>query len=258
MKRHPDIEPGSDEAWATWRAELAPLSRARTTPPDWVVEGLLPPGLTLMVGPPKTFKSTAALAVAAAVTHGLVIPGSNGKRVKKKGTVVYIAYEQSSGKLRHILESRIIRRSLKPSETGLCMVKAPWEWQIDEPQGEMRSIERLVRELAPAITIIDPLVLAHSQDENDPRMVRPLVPIREAALELGVSVLIVHHANKRAGDGKQDGATGMDFDRIRGTSALWGMADGGHMMKKIGPSAVGFNSDFKDFESRQWTWRVPK
>lgn len=215
--------------------------------------------MNLLAGKPKTMKSTMALAMGAAIADGMAVRNyrmRDGRRsvAKQRRTVIYLAYEQSAGRLRHAYEKRIIKRSLKQSETHFILLRQPWEWQLDSEDNEVNLIG-LMKDLKPALIIVDPLVHAHSQDENDPKMIRPLVPVREKALALGIAILLVHHMNKRK---SEDGSSrGGDFDNVRGTSALWGMVDSGHLVTKTRSGGLLYTSDFKDFKSREWSWRAP-
>lgn len=247
-------------AWEKWQHKLLPLSRVSRDPPKWVLPGFLPPGMTLLAGEAKTLKSTLVLAMGAALADSHPVPGYTYAKkavvARERRTVVYIGYEQSAGRLRVAYERRILKRELKPKETSFVCVKSPAKWQVDEPMEGCDPV-RLLRELKPILLVLDPLILAHSQDENDPRMIRPFVPLRDAALELEVSVLLVHHMNKGGEEGGRGASTRASFNRVRGTSALWGMMDAGHLVSKSPSGGLYYTSEFKDFPARQWTWRKP-
>jgi len=247
------------EPWEKWQSKLVPLSKVDPDPPKWILPGLLLPGMVLLAGEAKTLKTTLALCMAAALGDAHPVPnfkyGKKSVVAKERRTVFYIAYEQSPGRLRVMYEKRLIRRTLQRKETHVVMAKTPHYWQVDEPQRGC-DIEALIRELRPILTVIDPLVNSHSQDENDPRMIRPFIPIREAALDTGGCVLCVHHMNK--GSGEANGGRSSDrmsFSRVRGTSALWGMMDAGHLVNKSPSGGLYYTSEFKDFPARQWTWK---
>lgn len=254
--------------WEEWRDSLIPASQVSRRPPAWRLPGLLVPGVNLLVAPPKTFKSTLALHIMAAVAHqhpmkGVVLPDATIPVAPKRELVVAICYEQGAGRLRHMYERRVLGRELLPRETQLCFVHEPWTWQVDDPAAPERDVFRLIDELRPAVLVIDPLVQSHSLDENDPAMVKPLIRLKEHALKANTAVLIVHHANKakdqlKGSDGKAGSRPTMDFDRVRGTSALWAMADSGHLMARAQGNVVYMVSNFKDFPARNWIWRVPK
>lgn len=251
----------SSDALAKWRRHLLPIGAAPLKPPKWVVPGLLPPGLTLMAGDPKTYKSTLTLMIAAAVVHGRPLPASMPARFRglpvPRGSVVVVAYEQGPSTLRYMYEKRIARVTTKPKDYSLSLVRMPHEWQIDEPLDSSKDLLELVEELQPTVLVVDPLVNSHSMDENDPAMIRPLIPLKTAALKQGTSVLLVHHANKRR---EQNGnAAPGDWGRVRGTTALWGLADAGHLLTKSkSGELITVVSEFKDFLGATWTWKPPR
>lgn len=249
------------EAWERWQSKLVPLARVNPDPPRWILPGLLLPGMVLLAGEAKTLKTTLAMCMAAALGDGHPVPnfryGKKAVVAKERRTVFYIAYEQSAGRLRVMYEKRILKRPLKPRETHVVMAKTAHYWQVDEPQRGCDPVE-LMLTLKPILMVVDPLVNAHSQDENDPRMIRPFIPLRDAALEVGSCCLLVHHMNK--GGGESGGGRASDrasFNRVRGTSALWGMMDAGHLVNKSPTGGLYYTSEYKDFPARQWTWRKP-
>ncbi len=248
------------ESLREWRRHLASIQEFDTRPPSWVLPGLLPPGMTLLAGDPKTFKSLIALNMIHAVTMGVPFGDPRYKtQAPRKGTALYFAAEQSPGRIRYIYEKRVLRKTLPNAKKGrvnydFCIVKSPWEWQIDSPNGD-RDVCRVMEELKPTVTVIDPLIYFHSIDENDPQMVRPLVPLRQAALKYGGALVVVHHAKK---NNEQKGGKGggiADWGRVRGTSALWGMADAGILTSRLTSGAVNLFTEFKDHVGSNWTWR---
>lgn len=250
----------STDSLQHWRRFLTPIQEVKTSPPKWVLPGLLPPGLVLLFGDPKTYKSTLVLHMIAAVTELIPVAGNKRHVAAQKGTALLWAAEQSAGSLRHIYEMRVLKRKVPDLKEGkrsfnFSIVKNPWEWKLDEPKGE-QDICALLKDLQPAVAVLDPLIHFHSLDENDPHLVEPLVPIREAALKYGGSVVVVHHARK-ASPGSQGGKGGApDWSRVRGTSALWAMANGGIMTTKMGSGSVNITTEFKDYPGSTWTWKA--
>lgn len=250
------------ETHESLREHFRPLSAVVVQPPRWIIPKLIPPGLTLLVGDPKTYKSLLCLHMAAAVTElEPVGPAKEGRCPERKGTVAYFAAEQSEGRLREIYETRVIRRSVGAvANWNFILAKDPWGWKLDDPEAVARTggLEAFVREVRPTLTIIDPLVYFHSMDENDPRLVQPLAPLRQAVLKFGGALVIVHHARKSPGiAGRPTSNAPTDWNRVRGTSALWAMADAGIMATRLaGPiGGVNLQADFKDWPSITWTWR---
>jgi RecA-family ATPase len=245
-----------DDKLEHWKKLLVPINGVSTDPPGWLIKNMLVPGMTVIAGPPKVFKSFLVLNIAAAICHGRAVgDAKDGRLAVKRGTVVYMGKEQSAGRVRHMYEQRILKKRLpdKPLSWSFVMVRDAWQWRIDEPAAGY-EIEQLVRDMKPTVCVLDPLVYFHQMDENDPRLVHPLVPIRQAVLSYGGSLIVVHHNRKRAGDPRASAKTG-DWDQIRGTSALWGMADSGIMLSKLPSGAINVAAEYKDYPSRTWVWR---
>lgn len=248
------------EALQSWRSHLTPMNQVKVTPPQWVLPKLLPPGMTLLFGDPKTYKSLLVLHMIAAIVEGKPVAGRTSGRVPKvKGTALYFAAEQSAGRLRDIYETRVLRRSVdsgkaKPKVNfDFCLVRDPWEWKLEEAgHGGERDMAALIQDLRPTLVVIDPLVYFHEQDENDPKMVRFILPVRKAVMSYGGSLVLVHHARKAS---NQPNQTQADWSRVRGTSALWAMADAGIQTNKVGSGSVNITCEFKDWPSTSFTWR---
>lgn len=259
-KKHQDYDledsaaPDS-EAVEEWKRHFVALSTVKPEPPEWVIRNLLVPGLNLMVGAPKTFKSTLVMHMIAAMLER--IPVSNGKDGKRaavrRGPVVYFAAEQNARRIKHAYEQRVLRRKMKKGSVSwdFAMPKNAWRWQIDVVD-EPYNFVRFIKTWKPMIVVIDPLVYFHQLDENDPQLVRPLVPLREAVLAYGGALVVVHHARKKGNDDKSGM---MDFDRVRGTGALWGMSDAGLLLSRMASGAVNVNCVFKDHPDHVFTWR---
>lgn len=239
-----------------WANDVVPLRRVSQRPPSWAVPGIFPPGLSIVAADPKTFKSTLMLRIFAYVVEGLPPPGLAPGRTAVKvkgGTALYWAYEQGLGMLRYHYEGRILKA--KQTRDSLLVVRDPWAWRIEEgPNDDWCAI---IHDLKPTIAVIDPLAQAHDFDENDSRWVKYLNPIRQAAIKAGTALVAVHHTSKKK---NQDGTVSVDdFGRARGTSALWGMCDSGHMLTRDPRGKqVHVYSRFKDFPEKQWSFVPPK
>lgn len=262
-ERHLDDESPDDSADAEEVAELRrlfiPMSQVVRKPATWVIEGLLVEGLNLMAGAPKTFKSTLVLEMIASMLHKRpAAGGKNGKRVAmKRGPVVYFNADQSPSSLKNIYEGRITKKKFPkfPESWDFTFPKNAYRWQIDVIEDPKYDMARFIRLWKPQILIIDPLIRFHSIDENDPQLIKPLVPLQEEMKRIGGALVVVHHARKK---GNNDSAAGpYDFDKVRGTSALWGMADAGIILNRLPSGGIDIQADFKEHPSRRFTWRPP-
>ncbi len=229
-----------------FKRRLIPVGAVSPSPPRWVVENLLPPGLTFVVGEPKTYKSTFIMEIAANLDMKRPI-GDKVPAPKHNGSLIYLAAEQSPNRLR-VLYQQIIGRRLGPKDEnrwGLIFPRDCAEWQLED-------CEELLAATRPTVLVLDPLVQFHTEDENDAAFAHKLKPLKSTALRLNSSVVVVHHVNKNKGDPSQRGP---DWSRMRGTSALWGMADGGIQTRAMASGEVTLACTYKDHPSVEWRWR---
>lgn len=233
-----------------WRDRIVGMGEVSTSPPAWILPQWLLPGLNLIAGDPKTFKSTLAMYACAMIACGTKMKAHSGippTPPKSRGTCFVLAYEQSAGRLRHMFETRIIKSKVKQGWLDVSFFKDAFDWRLDEPTADENMVD-FIREVKPTAVLVDPWAQAHSQDENDPRSTHHLVPLRKAALAANTALVLIHHNNKRT----DVGAT----NKVRGTTALWGMADSGHFLTKTPGGKVHVLSEFKDFPARAWVWEV--
>lgn len=195
------------------------VARATKSLPRWVIEPLLPEGLVIMAGPPKeSYKSTISCAMACLVSDHphKALPMDWQRRMD--GPVMFLSHEADAGELRFTIEDGLGVK-LRPDES-LLVADRPEEFQLDTEEGHAELMHWLDAR-KPVLTIIDPLANFHSLEEKDAgQMIKLLAPLRRWAKNEQACILLVHHTKKldeerqlRAGD-------------VRGTSALFGLADG--------------------------------
>jgi hypothetical protein len=206
-------------------AEVAPLPvrpriingcelEAAVYPPlRWAVPGLVPEGLSLLVGPPKAGKSWAALDVALAVAAG---GRALGALPCEEGDALYLALEDSERRLQDRV--RLLLGDGTPFPVGLHLatgwprgldaVREVGLWAAEHPGARLVVVDTLARVRAPAG------LRAGSAYEED---TAALVPWQKLAVHYGLAVVLVHHDRK---------ATVTDFvDAVSGTHGLAGVAD---------------------------------
>ncbi len=202
------------------RTYFVDLKDVRPEPTQWVVEGILPVGLTFVGGPPKSFKSTVTGALAAMVSGHLCEALPRGYRtVKTSGPVAWWSIEAPASALKSMLT---VDLGVKFNGlTGISVCTDPWAWQLDDEDGVAKLFEYL-DEVEPALVVMDPFRDLHSQDENDSRaMVKILRPCAEWAVKRNAAFVMVHHVSK-----PQEGQMRYTAMNMRGSSAIFGKADG--------------------------------
>lgn len=199
------------------------VGEAEIEPPEFVVENLVPVGIVFIAGPPKAFKSAvelAAVLTACGVINTVLPPELS--ICKAPGRVLMLSGEAKPGVLRHTAKEGFGVDI--PADMRFLAMHDPWKWRLDQPE-DVRELLAWAEELDTTLLCIDPLRNFHSLDENDSGgMIRMLQPLQQWAIKNKRAVLIVHHS-KKLGE-TRDGAKKMaDANDMRGTSALFGLAD---------------------------------
>lgn len=185
---------------------------ARTYPPiDFLVDGLIPKGVTLLAGEPKAGKSWLALDIAASIARGV---GCLGERNCPPGDVLYLALEDNEARLHGRLTS-MLGSSGWPSRLALSTT-----WSRIDQGGDQAMHEWAATCLRPRAIIVDVF-----------ERIRPLAPrssyqgayeeisrLRQVADALQIGIILVHHLVK--GSGARDA-----YQRILGTVGVLGAAD---------------------------------
>jgi hypothetical protein len=201
---------------------------AQSVPPQWVIKDLLPPGLIIVGAPPKSGKSTLTMVMAALVAGYKcnAFPPTISE-VPETGRVMGFSYEATAGELRHILEAGL-KVEGEPDES-ILIADDPWAWRLDEPEAVEKMLWWL-NEKRPKLAFLDPLRNFHALEEKDSGIIRLLLPLRTWAVKNDSAFVIVHHSKKPGEDSnKVYGA-----NDLRGTSALFGIADGVLMLTPTG------------------------
>jgi len=180
----------------------------------WVIPGLLPAGLTLLIGKPKMRKSWLALATAIAVASG---GRALGSIPVDAGDVLYLALEDSKNRLQS-RQRKILGGGSAPHRLSY-MTLAP---RVDE--GLIGTVETWLRRHTDArLIIID--VLAKVRPKSSGRGgsmydedYAAIGPLQQLAQRRGIAVLVVHHMNRSDSPDS--------FDNINGSNGVGGAADG--------------------------------
>lgn len=186
--------------------------QGRSFPPiKWIVPGLLPEGLTILMGAPKLGKSWLTLDIALGVARGGEVLG----QTCDQGGVLLLALEDNERRLQDRLR-KIAGESDWPEALA---------YSTDWPRlnaGGIEAIESWIdTALNPRLIVVDTLAMvkpaatgkgnAYEQD------VAALRPLHQLASARRVSVVVVTHKRKMEADDPLEG--------ISGTNGLTGTAD---------------------------------
>jgi hypothetical protein len=199
-------------------------------PIDWIVEGYIAEGLTVLAGKPKVGKSWLALEIAHAVACG---GKALGARQCSKGAVLYAALEDVPRRL----QSRL--RSLLGS---LCA--NPWPAQLTFwPFGAMERIDQGGLEQLRAWIAANPtakliIIDTFAKVRSGPRAsesayaadYREVGEIKTLCDVTGVSVILIAHQRKMGADD--------DFDTVSGTLGFTGAADATVILARDGVGTI--------------------
>lgn len=197
------------------------IATAAIVPPTWVIKDLLPVGLNFIGAPAKSHKSgiVMAMALIAAGYECKVLP--RDLRVvpdKMGGPTMGLSAEAEAGELRDMIENGMGVKMR--ADASILVADNPWEYRLDDEDG-LNKLLHWLDGRKPRIAFIDPLRDFHSLEEKDSGgMNRLLRPIRQWAVQNEAAVIIVHHTKKL------DEERTLKADDLRGTTALFGIADG--------------------------------
>jgi RecA-family ATPase len=180
--------PAPDVAEAITAAELM---RRDLPASSWLLDGMLPQGVTLLAGRPKAGKSWLALQIALTVATGITLPGGP---TAVAGSGLYLALEDTQNRLKGRLQ-RLLAALGVEAPNGLNLMTS-WP-RLDqggrEHLGAWLQLHPCVR-----LLVVDTLAMIRSPGqtsgyENDYRTIDEL---RALSARFGLAVLVVHHLRK--------------------------------------------------------------
>ncbi len=189
----------------------AELQSRRFAERRWAIESLIPEGLTLLGGKPKTGKSWFALGLAVAISSGDVAIGSFPV---EQGPVFYAALEDSPRRLKERLHQIL---GVREWSSELQFIN---QWSRLDEGGLEDLASELDRKPETRLVILDTLAKVRPGDTSR-RLYdadyQALGPLQSLAADRGVAILLIHHLRKEE-------ATDW-IDALSGTSGLTGVAD---------------------------------
>lgn len=219
-------------------------------PIQWLVPNLLPEGLTMLAGKPKTGKSFFALNIAVSVaTGGMAL----GKIKVEKGHAVYVNLDSSP-------------REFQTRFQGFDMSDADLRLYFDWPPLISGGLDMLAEyvEARPDTRIVVIDTLKHVRAEQDARKsiyeqdYNTLHPLAQLARSNhGLGIMVVHHANKL-----QDADD--PFDQISGSTGLTAAIDTGAVLRHnaggealyVKGKEIGIRDVGLQFDRRLRTWTL--
>ncbi len=176
--------------------------------PEWVVDGLIPPGLTFIAGKSKIGKSWLALQLARAVARGGEFLG----RKVRQGAVLYLALEDGARRTR----KRTKVQGWDENEAGGFRFEHFSLAQDDYTD----ALQRAVSTAGARLVVIDSLKAAMRgarAKENEAEIADLIYPLSQLGQDYDCAVVVVHHYGKLVRDDP-----GLD---LRGSSALFAACD---------------------------------
>lgn len=189
------------------------LTEEERRPPEFIIEGMVPCGMTFLSGAPKIRKSFMALQMASAVATGSPFLG----HATTKCDVAYLDLEGS--------KSRISFRAARMSNqipSNVFVTNTITERLADGLVDKLRQLHRA----RPSIRLI--IVDTYSRARGSYKApganaydadIMLLEPVQRMALEENIALLFVHHDKKNAGLASDS------FERLSGTMGLSGSSD---------------------------------
>ncbi|GHV75537.1 hypothetical protein AGMMS49942_03580 [Spirochaetia bacterium] len=185
-------------------------------PVQYIVPGLITPGLTILAGAPKLGKSWLALNMAMAVSDG---GRFMGKIDVQKCSVLYLCLEDTARRL----QDRLQKLNATPVDN--------LQFILECPSGAVGLASYLREHKDTRLVIIDTwarfsLIL----DQNDyAETTRKAGALKSIADELDISIVVIHHTRKSLASGI---TTGDWMDGVLGSQGLAGAADSTIVLKR--------------------------
>ena len=193
MKKKP--LPMSISAWK--------LIRTQFPDPVWFVPGIIPQGLTLLVGKAKSGKTSLALDLAVGLAIGNDVLGSIEVQALE---VLYVPFEDTQQKLQPRIDKKMKRNPV--AQKRLHFVFNP-------PDIELSGVERLQIMLQAhpnkQLVVIDTLALLMGSTgigKGYAASYGEMIKLKEIADRQGTAIVLLHHTRKGNGDGILDSVAG--------------------------------------------------
>lgn len=203
------------------------LLNADLPAPRWAVPGVVPHGLSLLVGKSKVGKSYLSLDMSVAVAKGGYLLGD----IKvEQGPVLYACFEGGAWLFQKRLRERL------QGEPWLLDSLSISTNSVTHEEGLLEEVAKwAAKQVEPRLIIIDTLGKVKPPHKRGSDLyaedVKFMTAYQDFALNAGLALVFVHHENKAE---RID-----DLDSVGGTTGIAGTADVTLLLKRPGRSNVG-------------------
>ena len=198
----------------------AELAEKEMQPPVFVVDGLVPQGLDLLVAPSKAGKSWMALDMSISIATGTTFLGKK----TNPGTVLYLAYEDSLFRLKD-RQSKILNGRVAPPNLYLTTA----DTAADLDHGLIEQLQGFVDEKPDTkMIVIDVFQRARSLTNSRNAYAKDYADtskLKKFADANNLVVLLIHHTSKRTDDNDP-------FAAVNGTTGIMGCSDAIFMLTR--------------------------
>lgn len=229
-KSAPSPEPEKGTGLAIHSISAAELMNREFPTPRWAIPNLLPEGLTILAGRPKSGKSWLAFDLCLAVARGGT---AMGNQQAKQGQALYMALEDSERRLQDRL-LQLIQEGEAPGDL-LFTTEAPrydqggiqalTEWLDQHPDCRLVVLDTLGR--------FRPSGKGHGDSYNEETFL--LGCLQRLALDRGIALIVIHHTRKA----NPEAQGGDPLDAVLGSTGLTGVADSIWILKRPRTESVG-------------------
>jgi len=199
------------------RRTAADILKTDFPPVSWVVDGVIPEGLTKIDGGPKTGKSWLAIHLGTAVSSGGCFMGSIPVTQRE---VLYLALEDSERRLKN----RLLKQGGIGNENFFIETAVSWK-------GGIATLQKYLKEFPKTgLVIIDTLYMfSPMQDTNSyGDTYKPIAAIQKISTETEIPIILIHHTRKGSKDGSGEGWA----DEGMGSQGINGAVDTIILLKK--------------------------
>jgi hypothetical protein len=208
-------------------------------PPEFIVGDLLPVGLTLAGGRPKTGKSWLALQIAVDVAMGK--PALGRFHVQRAGRVVYLALEESESRTHHRLRQIVTASDIQLQNIDVIYRIAPLM------TGGASQLDLYLNAQPADLVVIDTL-LAFTAAHNERKDVlrgdyAEVNTLRQLAEKHKTAILCVAHTRKAAGDA---------VDALIGTSGASAACDSVWQLKRLATGEAALEIKGRELEEMEY------